>query len=149
MFYNQQKLTVGCCCGPHVYDNGTFADMIKQGFEFKISKSQKIEKSDINKCNLLAIDCEMCYTIGGFELGRVTIVDESSQIIYDHLVKPLYSVIDYNFEFSGLTPEFPSKATKTFEQAQQDILNLINSETILVGQSLESDLKTLRVLFVF
>lgn len=37
---------------------------------------------------LLAVDCEMCATINGLQVARVTVVDESDTILYDELVKP-------------------------------------------------------------
>lgn len=50
----------------------------------------------INEQSVYALDCEMCYTTQGLELTRVTIIDEDCKVIYETLVKPQNSIIDYN-----------------------------------------------------
>lgn len=37
-----------------------------------------------------------CYTMGGVELTRVTVVDEAGTQVYDTLVCPVARVLDYN-----------------------------------------------------
>ena len=49
------------------------------------------------------------------------------------------------YRFSGLRPEDFASVTTTLEQVQQDMLGLVASETILLGHSLESDLRALKV----
>ena len=49
------------------------------------------------------------------------------------------------YRFSGLRPEDFVSVTTTLEQVQQRMLSLVASETILLGHSLESDLRALKV----
>jgi len=50
----------------------------------------------IEEQGVYSLDCEMCYTTIGLELTRVTVIDEGCNVIYETLVKPQNSIIDYN-----------------------------------------------------
>ncbi|KAH7907300.1 hypothetical protein BJ138DRAFT_1014736 [Hygrophoropsis aurantiaca] len=102
------------------------------------------------RSNIYAIDCEMCMTEDGKELTRVCMIDYVSGIvIYDQLVKPSKPVIDYLTRWSGITAETLASATTTLPQVQSHLMNILsppNAPTsILVGHSLESDLKALKI----
>lgn len=97
-----------------------------------------------------AIDCEMCMTEDGKELTRVCIIEyESGIVVYDRLVKPLKPVTDYLTRWSGITETQLSTATTTLSQVQAHLLPILSPPggqvSILVGHSLESDLKALRI----
>ncbi|XP_022906995.1 RNA exonuclease 1 homolog [Onthophagus taurus] len=92
-----------------------------------------------------ALDCEMCYTTKGLELTRVTIVDSDSKTVYESLVKPLHPIVDYNTQFSGITKDQMDRTSTSILQVQANILHLCNSKTILIGHSLESDMKALKI----
>uniref|UniRef100_A0A182JWP7 C3H1-type domain-containing protein n=1 Tax=Anopheles christyi TaxID=43041 RepID=A0A182JWP7_9DIPT len=118
------------------YDNLT-------GFVKTIAPAEDYEPS---KKDVFALDCEMCYTTVGLELTRVTVVDINEKTVYDTLVKPLNRVVDYNTRFSGITEEMLRKTTTTLYNVQAVLLSMFNSETILIGHSLESDFKALKLI---
>lgn len=93
-----------------------------------------------------ALDCEMCYTTIGLELTRVTIVDTNLKTVYESLVKPLNPIIDYNTRFSGITKDQMDRTSTSILQVQANILHLCNSKTVLIGHSLESDMKALKII---
>jgi len=99
-----------------------------------------------NNYGIYAMDCEMCFTLQGLELARVSLVNLYGQVVYDTLVKPSAEVVDYNTKFSGITEEDMSNVTKTLPEVQSDLLNFIHAETILMGHGLGNDLRALRLI---
>ncbi|PAV59416.1 hypothetical protein WR25_15318 [Diploscapter pachys] len=88
----------------------------------------------------------MVYTMDGPALARVTVVDIHNNPKLDEIVRPPSEVIDCNTKYSGITMDMIQKATETLTSIQSRLFEFINSETILIGHSLESDLKTLRII---
>ena len=94
---------------------------------------------------IFAIDCEMVETKDGSELARVSIVNESLDCIYDSLVKPDNPVTDYRTQFSGIDEEKLKDITVNLSEVQQKITELLPPSSILVGHSLDCDLRALKV----
>ncbi|KAI6037556.1 hypothetical protein EDC04DRAFT_3141981 [Pisolithus marmoratus] len=97
-----------------------------------------------------AVDCEMCMTEDGKELARICVIEyESGIVIYDKLVKPPKPVTDYLTRWSGMTEAHLATATTTLSDVQAYLLTILSPPggptSILVGHSLESDLKALRL----
>jgi DNA polymerase III epsilon subunit-like protein len=60
-------------------------------------------------------------------------------------VKPLTPIWNYRQEFSGISPELLDPVTISLEQIQLACLQIISAESILVGHSLENDLRALKL----
>ncbi|KAG0359089.1 hypothetical protein BG005_001397 [Podila minutissima] len=93
---------------------------------------------------LLAMDCEMCRTSAGSELTRISVLDESGETIYDTLVMPDNPIVDYLTQYSGMTAERLEGVTTTLKDVQAELKKLVSYDNILVGHSLENDLKVLK-----
>lgn len=94
---------------------------------------------------ILGLDCEMCQTTAGLEVTRISIVDANFVKIYDEFVLPRNPITDYLTHYSGISEETLKDVKKTFAEAQKDVLSLIRAETILVGHSLDNDLRKLEI----
>ena len=87
-----------------------------------------------------------CYTTVGLVLARVTVVDRQCNVVYDTLVRPSHPIVDYNTRFSGLTAHhFTSDVTASLTDVQAHLMTMVSMETILLGHSLDSDLRALKV----
>jgi len=97
---------------------------------------------------LFAIDCEMVSTTHDSTIGdvaRVSVVNEEGECVYDTYVKPSTQIIDYRTIYSGITAEVLENITTTMADVQARFKELIPHDAILVGQSLENDLHSLKL----
>ena len=62
------------------------------------------------------------------------------------LVLPENPIINYLTQFSGITKKSLEGVTKRLEDVQRDLQNLLPSNSVLVGQSLNSDLHALQMM---
>lgn len=100
-----------------------------------------------NNSPLFGVDCEMCRTMAGQnELTRISIVNEQLETIYESLVRPEHKITDYLTQFSGITAETMKTVTKTLSEVHSEIRELLPSDAILVGQSLNCDLNAMRMM---
>lgn len=136
--------THGCTEAPvHVWDG------LQQGVNlienFVYTKSRRNPPRDGNY-GVYAVDCEMCYTVCGLELTKVTVVGMDGRLVYDSYVKPEHEIVDYNTRFSGVSAkDFKRNTPKTLKEVQNDLMGFINAHTILVGHGLENDLRALKI----
>ncbi|KZS92153.1 hypothetical protein SISNIDRAFT_467013 [Sistotremastrum niveocremeum HHB9708] len=116
------------------------------------------------RAKIYALDCEMCETEDGRELTSICILDYSTaEVIYREFVKPSKPIIDYLTRFSGITAAHLESTTTTLFTVQQFLSSLLSPSSpsssleegeeyadtptpILLGHSLESDLRALRIL---
>ncbi|XP_034396655.1 RNA exonuclease 1 homolog [Cyclopterus lumpus] len=102
--------------------------------------------SDTSCPGVYSLDCEMCYTIHGLELSRVTVVNSSVQVVYDTFIRPDNEVIDYNTRFSGICEEDVKGNRTSLREVQETLLSFVSADTILIGHGLETDLCALKLL---
>uniref|UniRef100_A0A665WZZ6 Zgc:152968 n=1 Tax=Echeneis naucrates TaxID=173247 RepID=A0A665WZZ6_ECHNA len=102
--------------------------------------------SDKSCPGVYSLNCEMCYTVHGLELSRVTVVNSRLQVVYDTFVRPDSEVIDYNTRFSGISEEDVKGNNTSIQEVQETLLSFIYADTILIGHSLETDLCALKLL---
>eukprot|EP00668_Euglena_longa_P000619 GGOE01000755.1.p1 GENE.GGOE01000755.1~~GGOE01000755.1.p1 ORF type:complete len:618 (+),score=181.02 GGOE01000755.1:97-1854(+) len=93
----------------------------------------------------VALDCEMCITSAGHELTRVAVVHGCQAVLYDQLVRPARPITDYLTHITGLTSTRMADVTKTLADVQRELSELIFADTVLVGHSLENDLRALKL----
>lgn len=101
---------------------------------------------------VFGLDCEMVRTSVGAELARITLVQfedfqedvMTTTTVLDSLVKPERRIIDYLTKHSGITPSLLEPVSIRLPQVQVALLRYLRINDILVGHSLENDLKAAR-----
>ncbi|XP_053615327.1 RNA exonuclease 1 homolog [Plodia interpunctella] len=137
---SQDATSDGCCIAPsHVYEYVDYDNL--RGYVKTLPPD--IIRDDYG---VYSLDCEMCYTTHGLDLTRVTVINSSCKVVYETLIKPLHPIIDYNTRYSGITEEQMSQVRTTLLEVQATLLTMFNSKTILIGHSLESDFKALKLI---
>ncbi|XP_031354941.1 RNA exonuclease 1 homolog isoform X2 [Photinus pyralis] len=137
----------GCTVGKlHVW-NGTSVGFNGPYDSYVRTRPRKTLPPDGN-FGVYALDCEMCYTVQGLELTKVTVIGVDGRLVYDSFVKPESEIIDYNTRFSGITEKDLSSKSgiKSLREVQNDIMGFVNADTILIGHGLENDLRALRIM---
>ena len=147
-------ITVYLCCQGDSMSTGCsfnpkhFTDMIsategttRTGYV----ETMPMDSTESSYPGIYALDCEMCSTTMGNELTRVTVINLRGQTVYESMVLPANEIIDYNTRFSGITSEQLDGVTTKLRDVQAVLLSKFSSETILIGHSLESDLKALKI----
>lgn len=102
---------------------------------------------DDSPAKVFAFDCEMVLTgTRDSQLARATLVNvRSGQTAFDMLVKPRDPVTNYLTRFSGIDEEMLSGVTTTLADCQAALMACVDSDTYLVGHSLENDLKACKM----
>jgi len=111
---------------------------------FVMTKSKNYDKK-AEIPNFYALDCEMVNTTFGIEIVRVTVINHEGEEVYESKVKPFNTILDYKSKYSGITEESLKYCTKRLSDVQQDLLKMFDKDSILIGHSLESDLKALKM----
>ncbi|PSN66531.1 hypothetical protein BS50DRAFT_494740 [Corynespora cassiicola Philippines] len=159
------------CCNEHV---GTPGCTAHSTHVFKVSDAARLhvmmpfietpKKDNVSAHPALSMDCEMAYTTQGLELIRMTAVSwPAHRRALDVLVRPLGALLDLNTRFSGITKDqflnakpydpkdsrIDPKNLRIVESplAARDLLvSYMSRSTVLMGHSLENDLRALRLI---
>ncbi|KOB69949.1 putative transcription elongation factor B polypeptide 3 binding protein 1 isoform 1 [Operophtera brumata] len=137
---SQDGTSDGCCVAPnHVYEYVDFENL--KGYVKTLPPERQMDDYGV-----YSLDCEMCYTTNGLDLTRVTVINSACKVVYETLIKPLHPIIDYNTRYSGITEEQMCHVKTSLLEVQATLLAMFSSKTILVGHSLESDFKALKLI---
>jgi len=128
-------------------------DVSKSEYYVKSYIDSSTDDDDSYTPKIYAIDCEMVKTSSNFpELARVSVImftgdeedNEKTTVVLDELVKPCRKVLDHLTQYSGISASMLTNVETRIEDIQLQLLGMIDSRDILIGHSLENDLRALR-----
>ncbi|KAJ5392860.1 hypothetical protein N7465_011834 [Penicillium sp. CMV-2018d] len=108
----------------------------------------------LSKRRAIVLDCEMVQVEAGRrELAFLSAIDFlTGEVLIDNYVQPKSRVVNWDSRFSGVTPSAMNKAVKKgtalfgWEGARSKLWEFMDSETVLVGHSLNNDLDVLGII---
>lgn len=144
------------CCGKNercvVSDEHIFEDFkaLAQSLVYEETPLPSLHQP---KRKAVALDCEMGTSItNSCELIQLSAVDYfTGEVLIDSIVRPNIQMSHYNTPYSGITFQMMRNAIasgeflESFEGARAELWKWIDSETILVGHSLNHDLSQLHL----
>ncbi|MCJ1433013.1 hypothetical protein MMC27_002372 [Xylographa pallens] len=99
---------------------------------------------------VLALDCEMCQVEGNeHALTRISIIGWNGEVVMDELVMPDKPITNYLTQYSGMTAAKLASVTTMLPDIQARLLDLLNTNTILIGHSLNADLNAMKLTHPF
>ena len=72
-------------------------------------------------------------------------VDSRLAVVYHTLVKPQHKIRNYLTQYSGITEDMLQDVTTSLEDVQKALQELLPEDAIIIGQSLNFDLVSLRM----
>ncbi|KAF8410115.1 hypothetical protein HHK36_002637 [Tetracentron sinense] len=122
--------------------NYSFPSFNEEWMVTKVSKRSKAMKSNA----MLAVDCEMVLCQDATEAAvRVCVVDHNLEVKLNELVNPNKAVADYRTEITGISAKDLEGITCSLSDIQKSMKKLLSHGTILVGHSLNNDLRVLKL----
>ena len=70
--------------------------------------------------------CTQVYTLGGLELARVTVVDTEGETVYESLVQPFNSIVDYNTRYVSQSAALCQVVGISFSVTRQGFSDLLS-----------------------
>nr|AAK93524.1 SD04906p [Drosophila melanogaster] len=137
-----EESSPGCCLGDRHVWSGSVVGVNGPYYDFVRTEHRG---SGEDEPAVYALDCEMSYTGRGLDVTKVSLVALNGQLVYEHFVRPVCDIIDYNTQYSGITETDLCSGAKSLAEVQRDLLQLITADTILIGHGLENDLRALRL----
>ncbi|KAI3978588.1 hypothetical protein MKX01_015763 [Papaver californicum] len=137
-----QKLVVLTLEHPEYSCNYTFPSYEEDWVVTKLGKLSKAKESD----KMVAIDCEMVLCEDGTEaVVQVCVVDQNLEVKLDTLVKPNKPIVNYRTEITGIAAKDLEGVTCSLADVQKSMKKLLSRGTILIGHSLNCDLRALKL----
>ncbi|KAI3903780.1 hypothetical protein MKX01_016799 [Papaver californicum] len=113
--------------------------------DWVMTKIGKVSKA-IKSTRMLSVDCEMVLCEDKTEgLVQVCVVNRNLEVKLNELVKLDKPVADYRTQIHGINAKDLERATCSLEDIQKSMEKLLSNGVVLIGHSLDRDLKALKV----
>ncbi|XP_026455911.1 small RNA degrading nuclease 1-like isoform X2 [Papaver somniferum] len=113
--------------------------------DWVMTKIGKVSKA-IKSTRMLSVDCEMVLCEDKTEsLVQVCVVNRNLEVKLNELVKLDKPVLDYRTQIHGINAKDLERATCSLEDIQKSMKKLLSDGVVLIGHSLDKDLKALKV----